>query len=78
MNMWLKKHLDFTPEHLEDNYSIKNGMLSVDDVLNLMKKEENASQMGYSDISTTKRYYCRNNKSKETNRADIERGLSVI
>lgn len=37
-----------------------------------------ASQMGHSDISTTKKYYYRNNKSKETNRAEIERGLSAI
>lgn len=37
-----------------------------------------AYQMGHSDISTTKKYYYRNNKSKEHKTEEIERALSAI
>lgn len=37
-----------------------------------------AYQMGHSDISTTKRYYYRNNKSQEHKAEEIERALSAI
>lgn len=37
-----------------------------------------ARQMGHSDISTTKKYYHRNNKSQEHREEEIERALSVI
>lgn len=37
-----------------------------------------AYQMGHSDISTTKKYYYRNNKSKEHKAEEIERALSTI
>jgi integrase len=37
-----------------------------------------AYQMGHSDISTTKKYYYRNNQSKEHKVKEIERALSTI
>lgn len=37
-----------------------------------------ANQMGHSDISTTKRYYYRNNKTRAHQAAEIERALSSI
>ncbi|MCI9491433.1 MAG: tyrosine-type recombinase/integrase [Dorea sp.] len=37
-----------------------------------------AYQMGHSDISTTQKYYYRNNKAKEHKAEEIERALSTI